>query len=105
MVELICLITGATGASGGAAVRELRKQGRRVRGLVRKDDARAEAPRNQDVQAPRNRQEEIQAPRGLDVHRRMAGRAIGAAGSRSEPVSDLKPGCRADDRIESSRLL
>ena len=67
MVELICLIPGATGASGGAAVRELRKQGRRVRGLVRKDDARAEAPRNQDVQAPRNRQEEIQAPRGLDV--------------------------------------
>jgi nucleoside-diphosphate-sugar epimerase len=75
MVELICLITGATGASGGAAVRELRKQGRRVRGLVRKDDARAEAPRNQDVQAPRNRQEEIQAPRGLDVCDRRSGKS------------------------------
>src|SRR5258708_38156501 len=42
MSEPIYLITGAT---GGAAARELRKQGRRVRGLVHKNDARAEALR------------------------------------------------------------
>src|SRR4029077_8645666 len=45
MTEPIYLLTGVTGATGGAAARELRKQGRRVRGLVHKDDARAEALR------------------------------------------------------------
>ena len=45
MNEPIYLLTGVTGATGGAAARELRKQGRRVRGLVHKDDARAEALR------------------------------------------------------------
>jgi len=43
MNEPLYLITGATGATGGAAARELRQQGRRVRGLVHKDDARAKA--------------------------------------------------------------
>ena len=50
MSEPIYLITGATGATGGAAARELRKQGRRVRGLVHKDDARAEALRTLGVE-------------------------------------------------------
>ncbi len=45
MSEPIYLITGVTGATGGAAARELHKQGRRVRGLIHKDDARAEALR------------------------------------------------------------
>jgi NAD(P)H dehydrogenase (quinone) len=45
MSEPIYLITGVTGATGGAAARELRRQGRRVRGLVHKEDARAEALR------------------------------------------------------------
>jgi nucleoside-diphosphate-sugar epimerase len=43
MDEPIYLLTGVTGATGGAAARELRKQGRRARGLVHKEDARAEA--------------------------------------------------------------
>ena len=45
MNEPLYLIMGATGATGSAAARELRKQGRRVRGLVHKDNARAEALR------------------------------------------------------------
>src|SRR5260370_41669474 len=45
MREPIYLITGVPGATGGGAARELRKQGRRVRGLVHKNDARAEALR------------------------------------------------------------
>src|SRR5262244_2237522 len=43
MSEPIYLITGVTGARGGAAARELRKQDRRVRGLVHENDAGAEA--------------------------------------------------------------
>jgi NAD(P)H dehydrogenase (quinone) len=50
MSEPIYLITGVTGATGGAAARELRKQGRRVRGLVHKDDGRAEALRTLGVE-------------------------------------------------------
>ena len=50
MSEPIYLLTGVTGATGGAAARELRKQGRRVRGLVHKDDARAEALRTLGVE-------------------------------------------------------
>src|SRR5580704_5574109 len=50
MNEPIYLLTGVTGATGGAAARELRKQGRRVRGLVHKDDARAEALRTLGVE-------------------------------------------------------
>jgi uncharacterized protein YbjT (DUF2867 family) len=50
MTEPIYLLTGVTGATGGAAARELRKQGRRVRGLVHKDDARAEALRTLGVE-------------------------------------------------------
>ena len=42
MSEPIYLITGVTGATGGAAARELRKQDRRVRGLVHENDAGAE---------------------------------------------------------------
>lgn len=38
MSEPIYLITGVTGATGGAAARELRKQGHRVRGLIHKDE-------------------------------------------------------------------
>lgn len=45
MSEPIYLVTGVTGATGGAAARELRKQGHRVRGLIHKDDARAESLR------------------------------------------------------------
>lgn len=45
MSDPIYLITGVTGATGGAAARELRAHGRRVRGLVHKDDVRAEALR------------------------------------------------------------
>lgn len=50
MNEPLYLIMGATGATGGAAARELRKQGRRVRGLIHKDDARAEALRTSGVE-------------------------------------------------------
>ena len=50
MNEPIYLLTGVTGATGGAGARELRKQGRRVRGLVHKDDARAEALRTLGVE-------------------------------------------------------
>ena len=45
MSEPIYLLTGVTGRTGGTAVSELRRQGHRVRGLVHKDDARAEALR------------------------------------------------------------
>jgi NAD(P)H dehydrogenase (quinone) len=48
--EPIYLITGVTGATGGAAARELLKQSRRVRGLIHKDDARAEALRTLGVE-------------------------------------------------------
>src|SRR5260221_3127439 len=50
MNEPIYLVTGVTGRTGGAAARELRNQGRRVRGLVHKDDARAEALRTLGVE-------------------------------------------------------
>ena len=50
MNEPIYLLTGVTGATGGAAARELRKQGCRVRGLVHKDDARAEALRTLGIE-------------------------------------------------------
>jgi len=50
MGEPIYLIAGATGATGGAAARELRKHGRRVRGLVHKDDERAAALRASGVE-------------------------------------------------------
>lgn len=50
MAEPIYLITGVTGATGGAAARELRRQGRRVRGLVHKEDARAEALRTSGIE-------------------------------------------------------
>ena len=43
--EPLYLIMGATGATGGVAAKELHKQGRRVRGLVHKDEGRAEALR------------------------------------------------------------
>ncbi len=46
----IYLITGVTGATGGAAARELLKQSRRVRGLIHKDDPRAEALRTLGVE-------------------------------------------------------
>jgi NAD(P)H dehydrogenase (quinone) len=44
------LITGATGATGGAAIDELLLQGARVRALVHKDDDRAAALRARDVE-------------------------------------------------------
>lgn len=50
MNEPLYLITGATGATGSAAARELRKQGHRVRGLVHKNDARAEALRASGIE-------------------------------------------------------
>ena len=50
MSEPLYLITGVTGATGGAAARELRRQGRRVRGLVHKEDARAEVLRASGVE-------------------------------------------------------
>jgi uncharacterized protein YbjT (DUF2867 family) len=50
MSEPIYLITGVTGATGGAAARELREQGRRVRGLVHQDDARAKALRTLGIE-------------------------------------------------------
>ena len=45
MSEPIYLVAGVTGRTGGAAARELRKQDRRVRGLVHENDAGAEALR------------------------------------------------------------
>jgi uncharacterized protein YbjT (DUF2867 family) len=50
MSEPIYLITGVTGATGGAAARELLRQGRRVRGFVHEDDARAEALRTLGIE-------------------------------------------------------
>jgi uncharacterized protein YbjT (DUF2867 family) len=50
MNEPLYLIMGATGPTGSAAARELRKQGHRVRGLVHKNDARAEALRASGVE-------------------------------------------------------
>src|SRR6266403_2606864 len=45
MADPVYLITGATGTTGRAAVAALRHAGKRVRALVHKDDARAEALR------------------------------------------------------------
>src|SRR5215471_14688987 len=42
MSDLRFLITGATGATGGAAAAQLLEQGRRVRALVHREDERAE---------------------------------------------------------------
>jgi len=44
------LITGATGATGGAAIDELLSKGARVRALVHRDDERAAALRARDVE-------------------------------------------------------
>lgn len=45
MSRPIILVTGATGKTGAAVVRELLARGHRVRALVRTDDARAQALR------------------------------------------------------------
>ncbi|NGX95655.1 MAG: NmrA family NAD(P)-binding protein [Candidatus Afipia apatlaquensis] len=42
----LMLVTGATGSTGKAAVRELRQAGARVRAFVHRDDARADALRD-----------------------------------------------------------
>jgi uncharacterized protein YbjT (DUF2867 family) len=42
MADVQFLITGATGATGGAAAEQLLKQGRRVRAFVHRSDERAE---------------------------------------------------------------
>jgi uncharacterized protein YbjT (DUF2867 family) len=43
MTDPVFLVTGATGKTGGAAVRQLLEQGRRVRAVVRRIDARSDA--------------------------------------------------------------
>jgi NAD(P)H dehydrogenase (quinone) len=49
MKDDLYLITGATGATGGAAIEELLSTGARVRALVHRDDERASALRAQGV--------------------------------------------------------
>ncbi|MFM0061191.1 NmrA family NAD(P)-binding protein [Paraburkholderia phytofirmans] len=44
------LVTGATGATGGAAIDELLSKGARVRALVHRDDERASALRAKDIE-------------------------------------------------------
>ena len=63
MSERIYLITGVTGATGGAAARELRKQGHRVRGLIHKDDARAEALRASGIETVAGDLLDLDSPR------------------------------------------
>lgn len=46
----VYLITGATGATGGAAIEELVSRGARVRALVHREDERANALRNASVE-------------------------------------------------------
>ena len=50
MADSLYLISGATGTTGRAAVTALRHAGKRVRALVRKEDARAEALREQGAE-------------------------------------------------------
>ena len=50
MADPLYLITGATGTTGKAAVAELRRAGKRIRALVHKEDARAEALRKQGAE-------------------------------------------------------
>lgn len=50
MGEADFLVTGATGRTGGVAIDELLKMGRRVRAYVRSDDERAAALRARDVE-------------------------------------------------------
>jgi NAD(P)H dehydrogenase (quinone) len=50
MADPLYLISGATGTTGKAAVTALRHAGKRVRALVHKEDARAEALREQGVE-------------------------------------------------------
>ena len=49
MSEVAILVSGATGRTGGAAIDELLKMGKRVRGYVRSDDERAAALRDRGV--------------------------------------------------------
>jgi NAD(P)H dehydrogenase (quinone) len=49
MREADILVSGATGRTGGSAIDELLKMGKRVRAYVRTDDARAAALRARDV--------------------------------------------------------
>lgn len=49
MSEADCLVSGATGRTGGAAIDELLKMGKRVRAYVRSDDERASAFRRRGV--------------------------------------------------------
>jgi uncharacterized protein YbjT (DUF2867 family) len=50
MKDDLYLITGATGATGGAAIEELLSRGARVRALVHRDDERASALRARGVE-------------------------------------------------------
>ncbi|MET3967724.1 MULTISPECIES: NmrA family NAD(P)-binding protein [Bradyrhizobium] len=50
MVDPLFLISGATGTTGRAAVRALRRAGQRVRALVHKEDARAKALREEGAE-------------------------------------------------------
>jgi uncharacterized protein YbjT (DUF2867 family) len=50
MKDYLYLITGATGATGGAAIEELLSRGARVRALVHRDDERASALRARGVE-------------------------------------------------------
>ena len=50
MADSLYLISGATGTTGRAAVTALRHAGKRIRALVRKEDARAEALREQGAE-------------------------------------------------------
>lgn len=49
MSEAACLVSGATGRTGGAAIDELLKMGKHVRAYVRSDDERASALRERGV--------------------------------------------------------
>lgn len=49
MQESECLVSGATGRTGGAAIDELLRMGKRVRAYVRSDDDRAKALRQRGV--------------------------------------------------------
>lgn len=50
MLETSYLITGATGATGGAAATELLSKGRRVRALVHREDERSESLRQRGAE-------------------------------------------------------
>ncbi len=50
MAQADILISGATGRTGGAAIEELMKMGRKVRAYVRSDDERAEAFRKRGIE-------------------------------------------------------